>query len=121
MGIYGPEEYFKNLYPGWFTETDLSEIIFLVLLFTLLMLIFSYFIQIRKHKIGDEIYCGKFFKDYMYYIKIMKTKNDEWLAIKINMNTMERTMLRRGDLNKVIDYINRNFNLKFKDEDIGLR
>jgi len=30
MGIYGPEEYFKNLYPGWFTETDLSEIIFLV-------------------------------------------------------------------------------------------
>ena len=119
MGVYGPEEYFKNLYPEWFAETNLSEIIFLVLLFTILMLVFGYYIQNfqkRKFKIGDELSCGKLNRDHNYNIKIVKVSNDEWLAIKINMDTMERTMLRRGDLSKVVNYINRNFDLKFKNE-----
>lgn len=116
MGVYSPEEYFKKLYPGWFSETGLAEAIFYVLIFTLLMLAFYLYIQYfekRKYKIGDEIYCGKFIKDYIYDIKIIKL-NGEWLAIKINMHTMERTNLKRGDLRKVIDYINRNFDFKCK-------
>ena len=116
MGVYSPEEYFKKLYPGWFSETGLAEAISYVLIFTLLMLAFYFYIQYfekRKYKIEDEIYCGKFIKDHTYDIKIIKL-NGEWLAIKINTYTMERTNLKRGDLNKVIDYINRNFDLKCK-------
>lgn len=118
MGVYSPEEYFKNLYPGWFTETNLAEIISYVLLFTILMLAFNFYIkhlEKRKHEIGDEIYCGKFIKDNNFDIKLIKTMNEEWLAIKVNTDTMERTMLRRGDFSKVVDYIDKNFGLKCKE------
>jgi len=118
MGIYSPEEYFKRLYPGWFTETSLADAIFYVFIFTLLMLAFGIYIQYfekRKYEIGEEIYCGKFIKDYYAYnIKMIKTEGKEWLAIKVNTHTMERTRLRSGDLNKVIDYIHRNFDIECK-------
>jgi len=91
MGVYSPEEYFKKLYPGWFSETGLAEAISYVLIFTLLMLAFYFYIQFfekRKYKIGDEIYCGKFVKDYTYNIKIIKL-NGEWLTVKINTHDGE--------------------------------
>src|SRR5574341_1546139 len=106
MGVYSLQEYFKHLYPGWFTETNLAEIISYVLLFTILMYAFYLYINYfekRKHKIGDEIYCGKLIKDYTFDIRLRKTMDEEWLAIKINTDTMERTMLRRGDFSKVAD------------------
>lgn len=118
MGVYSPEEYFKKLYPGWFSETGLAEAIFYVLIFTLLMLAFYAYIRyFEKRKYGEDIDCGKFIKDYTYNIRIIKL-NGEWMAVKINMHTMEMTKLRRGDLNKVIDYVNRNFDLncKYSDE-----
>lgn len=117
MGMYGPGEYFKTLYPDWFSETSLEKVMFYVFLVFLLMLAFYIYIQYfekRRYEIGDEIYCGKFKKDYAYNIKIIKVINGEWLAVKINMYTMERTMLRKGDLNKVLDYVNRNFGFKCK-------
>lgn len=116
MGIYSPEEYFKNVYPGSFHETGLIEIIFYVLMFTLLMFAFNIYIQYfekREYKIGEEIYCGRFTKRYIYNIKIIKL-NGEWLAVKINTYTKERTNLRRGNLDKVVGYINRNFSLRYK-------
>lgn len=114
MGVYSPEEYFRKLYPGSFSDTSLADAIFYVVIFTLLMLIFYIYIQYfekRKYEIGDEIYCGKFVKGHTYKIKLVKL-NGEWLAIKIDTHTMERTRLRRGDIDKVTDYINRNFGVE---------
>lgn len=115
MGIYSPEEYFRKLYPGWFSETSLSTVMYYVFLFFLSMLTFYIYIQYfekKKYNIGDEIYCGKFKKDCA--IKIVKTMDEEWLAVKINMHTMEKTMLRRGDLSNILDYVNRNFGFKLQ-------
>jgi len=66
LGLYSPEEYFKKLYPGAFGETSLSEAIFYLFLFFLLMS--AYYLYLRfferkakmiidnsKQKIGNVI------------------------------------------------------------------
>lgn len=125
--MYSPEEYFKKLYPEWFHVTTLSEILFYVFLFFLLMLAFYFYIKYfegkkrikmpindNKYEIGDEIDCGMYGKLYdKYRIIIRKVRDSEWVIYRLTFNTEDNVEkevpLMRGDLRKIMDYMNRNF------------
>lgn len=127
MGMYGPDEYFKNIYPDWFRETSIFEALFFLVLFFLLMSAFYVYIRFFERKsrimidnseqeIGKEIDYGLFGKELGYTYILRKLSDTEWMAYKL-FRSGRRLSLRKGDLMKVIDYMNRNFG--FDDEVVG--
>jgi hypothetical protein len=127
LGIYGPDEYFKNLYPDWFRETSLFEALFFIFLFFLLMSAFYVYIRYferrtrmiidnTEQEIGREIDYGLYGKDLGYTFMIRKLNETDWIAYKL-YRSGRKLSLRKGDLMKIIDYMNRNFG--FDDEIVG--
>lgn len=127
MGMYGPDEYFKNLYPDWFRETSLFEALFFIFLFFLLMSAFYLYIRFferrtrmiidnSKQEIGKEIDYGLYSKGSCYTLMIRKLSDTEWIACKL-FRSGRKLSLRKGDLMKIIDYMNRNFG--YDDEVVG--
>lgn len=120
MGMYsGSDEYFENLYPSWFRDTSLSEAILYLFLFFLLMsgvgILIKYFekrprliIDNEKYEIGGEIECGIRCKGICYTLIIRKLTDTEWVAYKL-FRSGSKVSLIRGDLKKIVDYLNRNF------------
>ena len=128
MGLYGPSEYFKKLYPDAFRETSLSEVLFYLFLFFLLMS--AYYLYLRflerkprliidnsKQEIGDVIDYRLHGNVLSYRLLITKVSDTEWMACKL-FRSGRKLSLRRGDLRKIIDYMNRNFG--YDDRVIGL-
>ena len=128
MGLYGPSEYFKKLYPDAFRETSLSEVLFYLFLFFLLMS--AYYLYLRflerkpkliidnsKQEIGDVIDYRLHGNVLSYRLIIAKASDTEWMACKL-FRSGRKLSLRRGDLRKIIDYMNRNFG--YDDRVIGL-
>jgi len=127
MGRYGPDEYFINLYPDWFRETSLYDAILHLFLFFLLMMgvgILIRFFEIRprviidnkEKEIGAEIEYGMHCKGICYTLIIRKLNDTEWMAYKL-FGSGRRLSLRRGNLKKIVDYMNRNFG--YNDEVAG--
>lgn len=119
MGLYGPDEYFQNLYPDWFRETSLFEAILYLFLFFLLMsgvgILIRFFekrprliIDNEEKEIGEEIECGIHCKGICYTLIIRKLTDTEWMAYKL-FRSGRKLSLRRGDLKKIVGYLNRNF------------
>ncbi|CAG1000249.1 MAG: hypothetical protein OIN86_09160 [Candidatus Methanoperedens sp.] len=123
--MYNIEE-MRKLYPEWFTETHDLEVIFYLFLFYLLMLAYYLYLRYKirapmiidnnKQEIGDEI-------DYKfrgnvssYKLMIRKVSDKEWVAYK-QFRSKQKVSLRRGDLRRIIDYMNRNF--RYNDRVIG--
>lgn len=62
----------------------------------------------NKQEIGDEI-DYKFHGNVLSYrLMIQKVDNTEWIAYK-QFRSGKNVPLRKGDLKKIIDYMNRNF------------
>lgn len=127
MGMYGPDEYFRNIYPDWFRETSLVEALFFIFLFFLLMSAFYVYIRYferrarmiidnREQEIGREIDYGLFGKGLGYTLMIRKLSDTEWTAYKL-FRSGRKLSLIKGDLMEIIDYMNRNFG--FDDEAAG--
>ena len=119
MGLYGPTEYFTSRYPDWFRETSFFEAILYLFLFFLLMsgvgILIRFFekrprliIDNEENKIGREIECGMQCKGICYTLIIRKLTGTEWMAYKL-FGSGRKLSLRRGDLKKIVDYLNRNF------------
>ena len=123
--MYNIEE-MRKLYPEWFTETHDLEVFFYLFLFYLLMLAYYLYLRYKirapmiidnnKQEIGDEI-------DYKfrgnvssYKLMIRKVSDKEWVAYK-QFRAKQKVSLRRGDLRRIIDYMNRNF--RYNDRVIG--
>ncbi len=117
--MYGPDEYFRNLYPDAFRETGLYEVLFYIFLFFLLMS--AYYLYLRflerrarmiidnsEREIGDEIDYRWHGNVLSYRLLIRKASDTEWLAYK-QFRSGKKRSLRKGDLGKIIDYMNRNF------------
>ena len=62
----------------------------------------------NKHEIGDEIDYDFHGNVLPYKLMIRKVSDTEWLAYKL-YRVGKKLSLRRGDLRKIIDYMNRNF------------
>lgn len=63
-----------------------------------------------KHEIGDEIDCGLHGKLHeKYRVTIKKVSNNRWIAYSHVFLSRKETILRRGDLRNIVDYVNRNF------------
>ena len=114
-----PDENFKNMYPGWFKETSLSEAVSIVFFFFLLMSIYYLYLRFvdrrerllidnSKHEIGDEIDYRLHGNVLSYKLLIRKVSDAEWVAYK-QFRSQRKVPLRKGDLRKIIDYMNRNF------------
>lgn len=119
MGMYGPDEYFRNLYPGAFRETSILEIIFYIFLFFLMMA--AYFLYLRfferrakmiidntEQDIGNEIDYQLHGNVLSYRLMIKKISDSEWMAYKL-FRSGRKVSLRKGNLRKIVDYMNRNF------------
>jgi hypothetical protein len=123
--MYNIEE-MRKLYPEWFRETYDLEVFFYLFLFYLLMLAYYLYLRYKirapmvidnnKQEIGDEI-------DYKfrgnvssYKLMIQKVSDKEWVAYK-QFRSKQKVSLRRGDLRRIIDYMNRNF--RYNDRVIG--
>ena len=62
----------------------------------------------KEHEIGDEIDYYFHGNALSYRLMIRKVSDEEWMAYKI-FRSGEKVSLRKGDLRKIIDYMNRNF------------
>lgn len=61
-------------------------------------------------EIGDEIDYGLHGKLHeRYRVSIKQVSSSEWIAYKHVFLTEKETVLRRGDLVKIVDFVNRNF------------
>jgi len=119
LSFYSPDEYFKNLYPNWFRETSLSEALFIVFIFFLLMSVYYLYLRFAdrrerllidnsKQEIGDEIDYRLHGNVLSYKLMIKKVSDTEWVAYK-KYRSERKVSLRKGELRKIIDYMNRNF------------
>lgn len=112
MGLYG----FR---PGEYREGNIFEYLPIIVLFFLLY--GAYYLYVRflerrdrmiidnmEHEIGDEIdYC--FHGNVLSYrLMIRKVDDEDWKAYKLFRSGRE-VSLRKGNLRKIIDYMNRNF------------
>ncbi len=120
MGIYGFE-------PGQFREVSILAFLPYVLLFFLLYV--AYYLYLRylekrdkmiidnsDHEIGEEIDYDFHGNVLSYRLIIKKVSDTEWTAYKL-YRSGKKLSLRRGDLEKIIDYMNRNFG--YNDEVTG--
>jgi len=111
LGIYGFE-------PEQFIEVNILDYLPYIFLFFLLCVAYYYFrflkrrdrmiIDNNKHEIGDEIDYDFHGNVLPYKLMIKKVSDTEWLAYKL-YRVGKKLSLRRGDLRKIIDYMNRNF------------
>ena len=62
----------------------------------------------NEHEIGDEIDYDFHGNVLSYRLMITKVSETEWTAYKI-FRTGKKLSLRKGDLRKIIEYMNRNF------------
>ena len=117
--MYGPDRYFINLYPEAFRVTTLPEVFFYLFLFFLLMS--AYYLYLRfferrarmlidnnEQDIGGEIDYRLHGNVLPYKLMIKKISDTEWEAYK-QFRSKRKIPLRKGDLRKIIDYMNRNF------------
>ena len=70
----------------------------------------------NKQEIGDEIDYRLHGNVLSYKLMIKKVSDTEWVAYK-QFRSERKVPLRKGDLRKIIDYMNRNFG--YDDEVIG--
>ncbi len=70
-----------------------------------------------EHEIGDEIDYDFHGNVLSYRLMIRKVGDAEWMAFKL-FRSGRKVSLRKGDLRKIIDYMNRNFG--YDDGVIGL-
>lgn len=110
MGTYGADQY---------RDVGLLEVFIGVFLFFLIMsavLLLIRFFQRRERliinnseqEVGAEIDYGMQCKGLCYTLTIRKLNDTEWMAYK-RFSSGKKLSLRRGDLRKIIDYLNRNF------------
>ncbi len=62
----------------------------------------------NEHEIGDEIDYNFHGNVLNYRLIIRKLSDTEWMAYKI-FRSGKKLSLRKGDLKKIIDYMNGNF------------
>ena len=62
----------------------------------------------KEHEIGDEIDYYFHGNVLSYRLMIRKVSDEEWMAYKL-FRSGRKVSLRKGDLRKIIDYMNRNF------------
>lgn len=102
-----------------YREVGLLEVFLGVFLFFLMMsavyILIKFFerrerliINNSEQEIGDEIDYGMHCKGLCYTLMIRKLNDTEWMAYKLFRSGRKLT-LRRGDLRKIIGYLNRNF------------
>lgn len=110
MGLAGVNEY---------SGKSLLEVLFYLLLFFLLMSAFYLYIRFferrarmiidnSEQEIGEEIDYGMHCKGLCYTLMIRKLSDTEWMAYKL-FRSGRKLSLRRGDLRKIVEYLNRNF------------
>ncbi|NJD51598.1 MAG: hypothetical protein FIB07_01895 [Candidatus Methanoperedens sp.] len=112
MGTYGIDT-------GEYTATDIFAPLFVVFLFFVLLL--AYYLYLRfferrsrmlidnsEQEIGDEIDYRFHGNVLSYTLKIKKVNDSEWKAYKL-FRSGRKVSLRKGNLRKIIDYMNRNF------------
>lgn len=110
MGTYGIDQY---------RDVSLLEVIVGIFLFFLIMSAVYFLIRFferRERRIinnseqetGDEINYGMHCKGLCYTLIIRKLNDTEWMAYKL-FRSGRKLSLRRGDLRKIIGYLNRNF------------
>lgn len=67
-------------------------------------------IRNSKHDIGDEIDCGIHRRGYdEYRVTLRKLGEIEWRAYKFGFRTKKEIPLMKGDLKKIVNYVNSNF------------
>lgn len=121
MGTYG-------VHPGEYMVTSILEV--LVYLFLFFLLMSAYYLYLRflvrrakmiidndEHEIGDEIDYRLHCNVLSYRLMIRKVNDAEWKAYKL-FRSGRKVSLRTGNLQKIIDYMNRNFG--YNDEVISL-
>ncbi len=100
-------------------EVGIQEILPGIFLFFLMMLAVCVLIRFFERRgkitinnsekeIGDEIDYGMHCKGLCYTLLIRKLNDTEWVAYKL-FRSGRKLSLRRGDLRKIIGYLNRNF------------
>jgi len=112
LGLYG----FR---PGEYREGSILE--YLPILFLFFLLYVAYYLYLRfferrermiidnnEHEIGDEIDYNFHGNVLSYRLIITKVSETEWMACKL-FRSGRKVSLRKGDLRKIIDYMNRNF------------
>jgi hypothetical protein len=119
MGLFSPDPYFKALYPDWFSETNFYLLLFYLFLFFLMMLAFYLYLRFFERRtkisiddneedIGNVIDYGMHDRGLSYRLIIKKLSDTEWVAYKL-FRSNRKLSLRRGNLKKIVDYMNRNF------------
>ncbi len=112
MGLYG----FR---PGEYREVSVLEYLPIIFLFFLLYAAYYLYVRFlerrdrmiidnREHEIGDEIDYYFHGNALSYRLMIRKVRDEEWMAYKL-FRSGRKVSLRKGDLRKIIDYMNRNF------------
>jgi len=112
LGLYG----FR---PGEYREVSILE--YLPIIFLFFLLYAAYYLYLRfferrermsfdnnEHEIGDEIDYNFHGNVLSYRLIITKVSETEWMAYKL-FRSGRKVSLRKGDLRKIIDYMNRNF------------
>jgi len=105
--------------PGEYIEGNINEYFPIMILFV--MLYIAYYLYLRQvfrrdrmiidnneHEIGDEIDYDFHGNVLSYRLIITKVSETDWMAYKI-FRSGKKISLRKGDLMKIIDYMNRNF------------
>ncbi len=112
MGLYG----FR---PGEYIEASILEYLPIIFLFCLLYTAYYLYVRFlerrdriiidnKEHEIGDEIDYYFHGNALSYRLMIRKVSDEEWMAYKL-FRSGRKVSLRKGDLRKIIDYMNRNF------------
>ena len=120
MGTYG-------IHPGEYTVTNIFVPLSILFLFFLMMS--AYYLYLRffemrskmlidnsKQEIGHEIDYRLHGNVLSYTLMIRKVSDSEWKAYKL-FRSGRKVSLRKGNLSKIIDYMNRNFG--YNDEVTG--
>ncbi len=102
----------------------------IVALFLFFMLASAYYLYLRfferrakmiidndDYEIGDELDYRLHGNVLSYKLMIRKVSDAEWMAYKL-FRSGRKVSLRKGNLRKIIDYMNRNFG--FDDEELAL-
>jgi hypothetical protein len=95
-------------------EVFLGVFLFFLLMSAVLILIRFFerrdrlIINNSEQKIGAEIDYGQHCKGLCYTLMIRKLNDTEWMAYKL-FSSGSKLSLRRGDLRKIVGYLNRNF------------
>ncbi|VVB55474.1 Uncharacterised protein [uncultured archaeon] len=120
MGTYGT-------LPGEYTVTSIFVPLSILFLFFLMMTVYYLYLRFfemrsrmlidnSKQEIGHEIDYRLHSNVLSYTLMIRKVSDSEWKAYKL-FRSGRKVSLRKGNLSKIIDYMNRNFG--YNDEVTG--